>query len=55
MQAHDGVDAGMQQQGDVRVRAEPAIGQDDIVRSEEGEEQAKEFTFMDVFGTLGPV
>ena len=55
MQAHDGVDTRPQQEGDVDIGTEAAVGENDIAGEEESEELAEQFAFMHAQGTLGPV
>ena len=55
MLADHGVDLHALKRGDIAVRAEGAIGEDDIAGTEEGEEPAEELAFMNAQGSFGPV
>ena len=50
-----GIDTRPQQEGDVDIGTQAAVGENNIAGKEESEELAEQFAFMHAQGTLGPV
>lgn len=55
MQAHHRVNAGLEQQPDIDIRAKAPVGEQDVFGLEEVEEFAKELKFMLMFIPFGPM